>query len=167
MTLVAYAILYFSFKHYKWLSLHVLCIHTKGHSSGEKEINARQPTLYASCRNAQLLSLLLIWNDWSSNEASAIMQYFLEKGVSSTCKLQPIKNKAKLSPNRTPLSRRVFWRLTDTDRNSDKGLWMISLQKYFLAAEERHTQNLKEILIAKISTPGNQKTWQDCPPTWV
>lgn len=141
--------------------------HTKGHSSGEREINARQPILYASCQNAQVLSLLLIWNDWSSNEASAIMQDFLEEVVSSTCKLQPIKKpkqNTKLSPNRTYLSRRDFWRLTDTEGNSDKGLWMICLQKYLLAAEERHAQNLKEILIAKIWTPGNQKTWQDCPP---
>lgn len=141
--------------------------HTKGHSSGEREINARQSTLKRKLLKCTTVTLLLIWNHRSNNEARAIMQDFLEKGESSTCKLQPIKKKKKhkpLSPNTTPLSRGEFWRLRHKRKQWRGPLNDLSAKILLLGSWRKAYTDSERNTHCKRWTLGNKKTWQDWPP---
>lgn len=64
--------------------------------------------------------------------------------------------KKSLSPNVDPLSQRELQRPRGTKGNSDCYLRkMYAENTVFMAAEERHTKNRQEILIARVQTVEN------------
>lgn len=164
MTSAAYVIPHFTFKHYKRLLLHVWCIvPQKDTIQRREELTLGHPSvLDAASWKAQPYCI----SHRSSNEAGAIVQDFLEKGESSTRRLQTIKEHP-LSPNTTPLSRKGLCGLTGTRGNSDEGLQTIPQQK--------SSQQLRKGLdrIGKKSSLLTSGLWQTEEPdrtdplTWV